>query len=406
MPYTKILQSCVFAALLCTTTANDGNNIDSPEVHSDEDVISFFVGQGYNSTVLDRFHRLITPFKEWKTLHGKSYGSVQNEVERITIWMNHDDFINEHNQKDPKPSYVLAHNFFSDIPNSEFRKMHSLGEYGPDFTSYLEKRRARMGTSQISTQLRGGKNEMDDIALEALPKKEVNWVEAGAVTPVKNQEQCGSCWSFSATGAIEGANFVTNGELVSLSEQILVDCDKVDKGCNGGLMDSAFEFDEANNGLCAEDDYPYVGHNDDCKSDQCTPVPGSAVQSYHDVPESSMHGLLLSIIKQPTSIAMQADQLVFQLYGGGVFDDTSCGQYGEIDHGVLAVGFGHDEDKDMNYILVKNSWGDSWGEEGYIRLKRHSKLEWGTCAILKVMSRPNVANTTKDDNAALNVMVA
>merc|ERR1740139_178658 len=390
----KILKSSVFIAILCTASSID-INIDSPALYSDKDTVSFFVSQDHDSTVIDRFHRLITPFKEWKTRHGKLYDSAQDEIERISVWMKHDDLIHEHNKKHPKPSYTMAHNFFSDIPNSEFRKMHNLGEYAPDFKPLLEKRKTKMNLSQKSTQLRGGQTEIDDNDLEALPTHEINWVEAGGVTPVKNQEQCGSCWAFSATGAIEGANFVTNGELIPLSEQILVDCDNVDQGCEGGIMDSAFEFDEADHGLCSEEDYPYVALDDTCKDDQCTPVPGSAVQSYHDIPESSMHGLLMSIIKQPTSIAMQADQLSFQMYSEGVFDDAACGESGMIDHGVLAVGFGHDEDADLNYIMVKNSWGDTWGDGGYVKLKRHSKNQWGTCAILRVMSRPTVEKIGK-----------
>jgi len=406
MLHPNILQSCVFVAFLCTATAYDTRTIDSPGVHGDEDVVSLFQSQNQDSNVLDRFDRLITPFKEWKTRHGKSYDSIQNEIERIIVWMEHDDFIEVHNQKDPKPSYTLGHNFFSDIPNSEFRKMHNLGEYAPDFKPFLEKRSTKMNLSQTSTQLRGVKNEVNDIDIESLPTHEVNWVDGGAVTPVKNQEQCGSCWAFSATGAIEGANFVTNGELIPLSEQILVDCDEVDHGCEGGIMDTAFQFDEADHGLCSEDDYPYEALDDTCKADQCTPVPGSAVESYHDIPESSMHGLLMSIIRQPTSIAMQADQLSFQMYAGGVFDDGTCGESGMIDHGVLAVGFGHDEEADLNYIMIKNSWGETWGDEGYVKLKRHSNNEWGTCAILRVMSRPNVEEIGKENKPHLNAVVA
>lgn len=402
----NIFQSSVLIAFLCTASADDTSNIDSLLIHNNDDVVSFFVSQDYDSAVTDRFHRLISPFRAWKARHGKVYDDVQDEIDRILVWMNHDDIIQDHNQKDPKPSYTLGHNSFSDIPNSEFRKMHSLGEYAPDFKPLLEKRSAKMNQAQETTLLRGSQSGNDDIELEGLPKHEVNWVEDGAVTPVKNQERCGSCWAFSATGAIEGANFVTNGELIPLSEQILVDCDTVDHGCEGGIMDTAFEFDEADGGLCSEEDYPYTALDDTCKDDQCVAVPGTKVLSYHDIPESSMHGLLMSIIKQPTSIAMQADQLSFQLYAGGVFDDVDCGESGMIDHGVLAVGFGHDEEADLNYITVKNSWGDAWGNEGYVKLKRHSNNEWGTCAILRVMSRPTVEGIGKDDKTDLTAAVA
>jgi cathepsin L len=134
-------------------------------------------------------------------------------------------------------------------------------------------------------------------------------------------------------------------------------------------MESAFKFDKSENGLCSEADYPYVGEDGVCKDADCEVVEGSAVKSYIAILEGSLHGLMALIVKQPTSIAMQADQLSFQLYSSGVFDDADCGSKGDIDHGVLAVGYGTDEDTDKKYILVINSWGESWGENGYVRLK-------------------------------------
>jgi len=397
MLFPNLLKTSVLVAFLSTA-----NSITSPIEYNAEVVLSF-KEQDHPSATMDRFHRLMNPFMKWKERHGKEYDNVEHEIKRMLVWMEHDDYIQQHNQKqDPVPSYTLGHNHFSDIPNSEFRKMRSLGEHAPDFKPLLKARSARM---QQSTSLRGGQVGNEEFDLEKLPTHEVNWVEGGAVTPVKNQEQCGSCWAFSATGSIEGANFVENGELIPLSEQILVDCDKVDHGCEGGIMDTAFQFDEADSGLCSELDYPYTGADDSCKDDQCTPVPGSAVTSYVDIPEGSMHGLLMSIIKSPTSIAMQADQLSFQLYAGGVFDDTECGEQGMIDHGVLAVGFGHDEDADLNYIRVKNSWGGDWGDKGYVKLKRHSGNDWGTCAILRIMSRPNVEAIGKSPPEKIGVMV-
>jgi len=398
MIFPNLLKTSVLLAFLATAKSSDIK-------HNAREVVSSKIeGQDHPPATMARFNRLMNPFMEWKERHGKTYESVEHEIERMLIWMEHDDYIKKHNQKqDPVPSYTLGHNHFSDVPNSEFRKMHSLGEYAPDFKPLLEARSAKIQKLQKSSSIRGGQNGSDE-DLDALPTHEVNWVEGGGVTPVKNQERCGSCWAFSTTGAIEGANFVENGELIPLSEQVLVDCDKVDHGCEGGIMETAFEFDEAEGGLCTEEDYPYTGLDDSCKDDQCTPVPGSTVTSYVDIPEGSMHGLLMSIIKSPTSIAMQADQLSFQLYAGGVFDDVQCGEEGMIDHGVLAVGFGHDEDADMNYIRVKNSWGGTWGDEGYVKLKRHSGNEWGTCAILRVMTRPTVEGIGKSPAEEVTLM--
>lgn len=396
----NLFKTCALISILysANATSNDLQN------YTFDDMQCLFLTLNVDAKTRHNYYTLINDFRVWKKQHGKVYESAEHEVQRLLTWMDHHSYIEQHNKKDPAPSYTLGHNRFSDIPNSEFQKMHNLGAFAPDFGPLLESRTAKVQQLKQGSLLRGSHSDSEyENDLKGLPVQEVNWVEAGAVTPVKNQERCGSCWAFSATGAIEGANFVKNGQLIPLSEQILVDCDNVDQGCEGGIMDSAFEFDEAQKGLCSEDDYPYTANDDTCKSDQCNPVPGSAVKFYADIPEGSMHDLLKSIIIQPTSIAMQADQLAFQLYSGGVFDDIKCGETGMIDHGVLAVGFGHDDDTNLNYIMVKNSWGDTWGDGGYFKLKRHSKNEWGTCAILRVMSRPVVDKIGKDINEEFHI---
>jgi len=218
----------------------------------------------------------------------------------------------------------------------------------------------------------------------------VNWVQMGAVTPVKNQGNCGSCWAFSTTGSVEGAKFVKTGELVALSEQNLLDCDHKDLGCSGGLMDDAFKFVEKEGGLCSEDDYPYEAEqHDTCRTD-CTDVPGSIVETFVDVPPGKERALLSAIAMQPVSVAIQAGVLAFQFYKTGVIVDDSCGKSGAIDHGVLAVGYGTDLDSQEPYFLVKNSWGETWGMDGYVKIGRKTKNEYGICSILKLASFPLV----------------
>jgi len=170
-------------------------------------------------------------------------------------------------------------------------------------------------------------------------------------------------------------------------------------------MEDAYRFDETGGGLCSEDDYPYEAGSFTCRSDECTAVPGSVVKSYVDIRAKDMNGLLASIAISPTSIAMQASQVNFQLYSEGVYDNAACGEFGAIDHGVLAVGFGHDVVLDQDYIMVKNSWGSKWGEQGFFKLSRTSDNAFGTCSILKVMTRPTVETIDNAPEGAIYTMV-
>jgi len=230
----------------------------------------------------------------------------------------------------------------------------------------------------------------------------VDWVTAGAVTPVKNQEQCGSCWAFSTTGSTEGALFIKNKKLVSLSEQELVDCagSYGNQGCNGGLMDDGFKFLMAK-GDELEKSYPYTAKTDSCKTSQESTHDGvapGAITGFKDVTPQSCSDLMAAVQKGPVSVAIEADQTGFQHYASGVFSGT-CGT--SLDHGVLVVGYGTDSGKE--YWKVKNSWGTTWGDAGYIRMTKSCSAtgrqllggggggsKKGECGILSQPSYPEV----------------
>jgi C1A family cysteine protease len=305
-------------------------------------------------------------FGEWSELNAKVYEPTERDY-RNSVYDANVMKVDKHNLGNH--TWTMGINKFADLTADEF-SAHFTGRI------VSPPRRSLRSTA---------KSSLAPLNTTALPTS-VDWSAKGAVTPIKNQEQCGSCWAFSTTGSVEGAWFLAKGELVSLSEQQLMDCSgpEGNQGCNGGLMDYAFEYIIKNKGITTEAAYPYTAADGTCQS-AGKPV-AATLSGYKDVSPNSETALLTAIAQQPVSVAVEADQSVFQFYNGGVMDST-CGT--ALDHGVLAVGYGTDTGKD--YYKVKNSWGADWGEKGYIRLGRGAKFNpSGQCGIQMDPSYPVV----------------
>jgi len=297
----------------------------------------------------------------WKGIYDKTYNTLE-DIQRRMIFIKNIDFIAQHNfaAASGLHNYTLGINQFADLTQSE---------WSSKYLGYIHRRKVSIGHS--------------------LPKataKSVDWRTKGAVTPVKNQGQCGSCWSFSATGSMEGAWFIARNKLVSLSEQQLVDCSTAegDQGCFGGLMDNAFEYVIKNGGLDTEGNYPYDARDGTCNKSLANRH-AIQISSYHDVPTDDETQLEAAVQQQPVSVAIEADQPAFQFYKSGIFN-KACGT--QLDHGVLAVGYG--EENGQKYWIVKNSWGDVWGDDGYIKMARDVTSPHGQCGIAMQPSYPVV----------------
>jgi len=302
-------------------------------------------------------------FESWKKEFKMSFGT-QEEGRRRDVFAANLRNISMHNM-DSTQTFKKAMNQFGHLTGAEFKAMLGTRPYTSPKTS-------------STFSYKGKREDLSDT---------VDWVSKGAVTPVKNQGQCGSCWTFSTTGALEGARYIKEGVLTSLSEQNIVSCDTGGSGCSGGSMAQAFDWVNQNGGICTEEAYPYVSASGTAPS--CSAGPSCTKENVrptsHTSVESNEQSFMAAVAQQPVSIAVEADQSAFQFFKTGVITGT-CGT--KLDHGILLVGYGSNDG--IDYWKVKNSWADTWGIEGYGRIERGAAQSGGECGILMGGVYPNL----------------
>lgn len=317
----------------------------------------------YTEEDLASQERLWDLYERWRSHHTVPR-SLAEKQERFNVFKENLKHIHKVNHKD-RP-YKLKLNSFADMTNHEFLQHYG----GSKVSHYRMLRGQRQGTGSMHEDT------------SKLPSS-VDWRKNGAVTGIKDQGKCGSCWAFSTVAAVEGINKIKTGELISLSEQELVDCDSDNHGCNGGLMEDAFNFIKQIGGLTSENTYPYRAKEEPCDSNKMN-SPVVNIDGYEMVPENDENALMKAVANQPVAIAMDAGGKDLQFYSEGVFTGD-CGT--ELNHGVALVGYGTTQDG-TKYWIVKNSWGTDWGEKGYMRMQRGIDAEEGLCGITMEASYP------------------
>ena len=303
----------------------------------------------------------VNDWQLWKAEHLKTYSAAEVAI-RMGIFLDNKMRIDAHNKlfEAGNVSFSLKINHLADLTQYEFREMNKLRNGPPP---------SDLGTSVYTPSAR------------EIPT-EVDWRNDGYVTAVKDQGMCGSCWAFSTTGAMEGQVMNATRKLVSLSEQQLVDCSwKFDNhGCNGGFMDNAFRYIEKF-GLESEEAYPYTHSDGECAySEKKVHVNAADMRAFVNVTSGNEHALTNAIAEVgPISVAIDASHFSFQFYHSGVYSSWFCSST-HLDHGVLAVGYGVYKSAiwgEEKYFLVKNSWGEGWGMDGYVMMARFKDNQCG-----------------------------
>lgn len=307
--------------------------------------------------------------EQWIAHHDKIYDDSKEKEMRFKIFKENVERIETFNAGEDK-GYKLGVNKFADLTNEEFRVLH---------TGYK-----RLSHPKVMSSSKPKTHNFRYANVTDTPPT-MDWRKKGAVTPIKDQKECGCCWAFSAVAAMESLHQLKTGKLISLSEQELVDCDVEgeDQGCSGGLLDTAFEFIMKNKGLTTEANYPYEGADGVCNKKKSA-VSAAKITGYEDVPANNEKALLQAVTNQPVSVAIDGSSFDFQFYSSGVFSG-SCSTW--LNHAVTAVGYGATSDG-TKYWIIKNSWGSKWGDNGYIHMKRDVDDKQGLCGLAMEASYP------------------
>ncbi|KAL3377141.1 hypothetical protein AABB24_003513 [Solanum stoloniferum] len=305
--------------------------------------------------------------EKWMARHERAYKDEIEKEHRFKTFKKNVKFIESFN-KNGTQRYKLAVNKYADLTTEEFTASYM----GLD-TSLL----SQQESTATTTSFKYG-------SVTEVPYS-MDWRNSGSVTEIKDQGVCSCCWAFSAVAAIEGAYQIANNEQISLSEQQLIDCSTQNYGCKGGLMTNAYNFLLQNNveGITTESNYPYEETQSICS----TELQSAAVTiSGYEVVPASESALLQAVANQPISVGVAANE-EFHFYGGGIYEG-SCSP--KLNHAVTVIGYGTSEEDGTKYWIVKNSWGRSWGEEGYMRIVRDVGVDGGHCGIAKIASFPTV----------------
>ncbi|MQM03285.1 hypothetical protein Taro_036062, partial [Colocasia esculenta] len=299
-------------------------------------------------------------FEEWMVRYDKSYNTLQERQRRLSIFKDNLRLIDEHNRPSNNHTYTLGLNHFADLSNEEFQ------------STYLGFRPSNI-TELMSTPTIGRRQHVTRKGRDLIPDS-LDWRDKGAVTPVKSQGKCASCWAFVAVATVESLNYLVTGDLITLSEQQLVDCDQGNKGCDPGYIFKAYNHIK-HNGIDTDEHYPYVSGIYFFYNlvvwifkVNVVSIDGFHLMRRHPIDEEDMKE---AVAKQPSSVGIKGENPEFRFYKSGVFAGPCSGV---LNHAVTLVGYGIGERRE-DYWLAKNSWSNGWGEDGYARIARGNPRE-------------------------------